>query len=413
MILAVCFLACLGSPPAIACRFNVRDVGFVDLENQRYKLLLYIDDDTKEPLVNHFWQLANSKLSQTNIDALTVNVDQNPDHPALRYLTADTKTLPALVLLSPSQRAMPIESIKENQEFKELLPKMFEEIIFSPLRKEIAEKTLDTFGIVLIVEGLNDEENQKAIRDTQAAIKTITNQMGSMPKMIAKPPVWLKIDQQQQANEKVFLWSMDIDFDTLTIPHAVVLYGRGRRMGPALGGEDLTEQMLTNLLYVVGADCECGLDRSWMQGDMLPARWDKEQLKKLAEQLGFDPEHPMIKIEMSQITRRGNQSGANPGDLSAINVFGYQEFEIELTPLESDQNGDGNIPPNNQVCNITLSGKEQAWTPDEQVKKITEPKETGKDNFELWNPLYIIGIAGTGILAVSAYFLMLASRKNK
>jgi hypothetical protein len=38
---------------------------------------------------------------------------------------------------------------------------------------------------------------------------------------------------------------------------------------------------------------------------MLPGRWDEKTQTLTAAALGFDPENPMIKLEMSQILRRG------------------------------------------------------------------------------------------------------------
>ena len=37
-------LACLLSVEALACRFNVRDVGFVDLGSEPYRLYIFVGD---------------------------------------------------------------------------------------------------------------------------------------------------------------------------------------------------------------------------------------------------------------------------------------------------------------------------------------------------------------------------------
>ena len=73
----------------------------------------------------------------------------------------------------------------------------------------------------------------------------------------------------------------------LVEPSIIVLYGRLRRMGPVLTGLEISTEKITNLLSVIGADCECGLDRSWLQGEMMPAKWDSGQLAVLTKQLGF------------------------------------------------------------------------------------------------------------------------------
>ena len=55
---------------------------------------------------------------------------------------------------------------------------------------------------------------------------------------------------------------------------------------------------------------------------MLPARWDEKRQAQIAENLGFDPENPMIKSEMSWIIGRGYSSYPRT-------PFGYQELVIE------------------------------------------------------------------------------------
>ena len=56
---------------------------------------------------------------------------------------------------------------------------------------------------------------------------------------------------------------------------------------------------------------------------MLPARWDQSLQQKVAASLGFDPESPMVKMEMVSIIRRGVSGLGDPGV-----PFGYQEIEV-------------------------------------------------------------------------------------
>jgi len=56
---------------------------------------------------------------------------------------------------------------------------------------------------------------------------------------------------------------------------------------------------------VVGADCECGIDKNWILGTMLPIRWNKKWQDRLVKNLGFDPENPLIKMEINRIMRTG------------------------------------------------------------------------------------------------------------
>jgi hypothetical protein len=88
-------------------------------------------------------------------------------------------------------------------------------------------------------------------------------------------------------------------------------------------GETLTSDNLTQLLSVVGADCECSLDHRWLQGTMLPARWDEALQQKVVQSIGFDPENPMTKMEMVSIVRRGTGGSDSPSV-----PFDYREIQV-------------------------------------------------------------------------------------
>jgi hypothetical protein len=73
---------------------------------------------------------------------------------------------------------------------------------------------------------------------------------------------------------------------------------------------------------------------------MLPARWTDEMQAQVAENLGFDPENPMIKMEMSMIVRRGSYSYPS----IPAGAFGYQEFAIEPNDtMEERQNSPNEV----------------------------------------------------------------------
>jgi len=402
MALILWFLSCLSSTAVFACRFNVRDVGFVDLENQPYGFFCFVSNSTEKQIADDFMEIAIAQLSQTNIKAITVNVDQVSDHPAMKYLSPDAKNFPVFILLSPSEQVTPIDSVEKGDGFKDSLRDTLEKIVSSPIRKEIIEKTIDAFGVVLIIEGPGAEENKKAVLDGQAAIKEITAQMSYLLKHIAKPPVLIQLKRQKQAQEEILLWSMGIDVDNITQPYAIIFYGRGRRMGSVLSGKLLTEEMLLKFLYVIGADCECDLDRSWMQGNMMPAKWDSDRLKMLSEQLGFDTEHPMVKLEMSQIIRKGAQSGNKATDLDAIGGFGYQEIEIKFDDTAPAQEANGDMESNDPVVDVPLD-----------TETSPQPPEASEDEFKLRSPLYMIGIAGIFVLVIGSYFMILAIGKKR
>ena len=118
-------------------------------------------------------------------------------------------------------------------------------------------------------------------------------------------------------------------------PQAVVLMGRGRRVGEMLRGGLITRTALQEALAVIGQDCECGLDRVWMQGERFPLAWGQSEKKASFLELGFDPDNPKVKAEISRIIARGPNSRPSGNPQSASDNFdqlalGYSEDIIGI-----------------------------------------------------------------------------------
>jgi hypothetical protein len=204
-----------------------------------------------------------------------------------------------------------------------------ESVFDSPRRNGVVSKVYEHYGVILIVEGKNAGENNRIRKMADTVVASITSKMDKLEKEIREPPVVEVISKKQFATEKAFMWSLGIDAIAET-PQVAVLYGRGRIIGPVLRDERLDERALTAIVNTIGLNCECGLDRKWMQGTMIPQKWDEEVQKQFAQQLGFDPESPAIRLEMSQILSKGGKGqGANRqisigGTLDDL-LMGYRE----------------------------------------------------------------------------------------
>ncbi len=134
------------------------------------------------------------------------------------------------------------------------------------------------------------------------------------------------------------LWSLGWQASDKSEPAVAVIYGRGRRMGPLLKGDQITEEIVQNMLRFVGADCECGLDRTWMLGTMTPLRWGSKRQKEIIHQYGFDADNPMVVSEMSQIlsvsparVKKSTGSGA---------LYGYSEGVLKLSDSAANRKDD-------------------------------------------------------------------------
>lgn len=100
-------------------------------------------------------------------------------------------------------------------------------------------------------------------------------------------------------------------------------------MGPLLKGEQITENVVENMMRFVGADCECGLDRTWMLGTMVPLRWGSQRQREIVHQYGFDADNPMVVSEMSQILSV-SPARVNKSQDSG-NLYGYSEGVLKLS----------------------------------------------------------------------------------
>ena len=326
------------SVPVCGCAYNVRDVGYVDLGIQPYIFYGFVSDKTPEATISTFTNLSDAALLDTGVWAEVVNIDQQKDHPALKYLAPDLTpekrtSLPAAVLVSPDGRSLFIPVTRPGRPFRQTLLDALDNIVSSPLRKQLIKQLPKSFAVVVLIEGPREQDNKTARQVATESIGVISEQMSFMPKPIFHPPAMMEVDSKSIADEKILLWSLglDINKDPNTITVAV-LYGRAKRIGPLLRGDQVNEYNLTTILSIVGADCECGLDRSWILGMPTPIKWDEQTQNIGAENLGFDPDNPMIKMEVSRIIRIGSlysRSQQAPSSLPNM-PLGYQELVVEF-----------------------------------------------------------------------------------
>ncbi|UCD49942.1 MAG: hypothetical protein JSW27_20730 [Phycisphaerales bacterium] len=390
-------------PPAWACRYNVLEVGFIDLEIEPYRLFGCVTSQMAPESVSTLRGEIETALVETNVRFELVDVDRDSDHAALAYLAQHgIEELPAAVLVSPDGQSLPIAlsdpSVSPGQ--------VISATLVSNARLEILSKVAECYGIILVIEGPDETANALARDAAQAAADQVTAQMEFMPKPIAKGPQVVTLEFESVASEKVLLWSLGAEPADINEPHAAILYGRGRWIGPLFRGEQITKENLERVLFVIGADCECGLDHRWLQGTMLPARWGAERQATVAKTLGFDPESPMVKMEMLSIVRRGMGGAAVPGI-----PFGYREIEVSDQPADATE--------------IIGEAPEAAEaTPHEAVPKIPEsavPVRQSEmpsvpiDVVEPSSPLPVVawalGLVSVGVVAAGIIVVLAAKRR--
>jgi hypothetical protein len=320
-----------------ACKYTVRDIGFSDLGLAGYRLYFYIDDDTPAKIITGFENIAYAAFLDANIKTQIIHIKKQAGLPEMSYLKShQLPTMPALILVSPDERTLLLPLVNTQLNVNQAVWRLCENVASSPLREKIIPLLTDSYGVVLMIEGKNKEKNHLAEDQISQAVKNIEQVLSLMPKPIDKPPQVISVPEQTFYEEKVLFWSMGIISGRAEETQVIVLYGRGRWIGPVLRGVEINSRNIFNILTIIGADCECGLDRSLLLGKPIPLRWNKKVQEDLRARLGFDVENPLIKSEIHQIlsaSRVLNDNNALPDPLT---VYGEGVIDFEhVTPVPS------------------------------------------------------------------------------
>ena len=159
--------------------------------------------------------------------------------------------------------------------------------------------------------------------------------MGGLPHPVHTPPHVITIKSNETEKESVLLWSLGWEKKDAEHPAIAMMYGRARRMGPILTGNMIKQDVIENMMRFIGEDCECGLDRSWMLGTMLPLRWDSKLKAAVFKEHGFDADNPLIISEMSQILSIAPERVNNSIDTDIL--YGYSESVLIITESAKEE----------------------------------------------------------------------------
>lgn len=291
-----------------ACRFNVRDVGFVDLEAEAYRLFLF-SPAGGAGVGGGLHRDAEALLRDSPVILEFVPANASETHsaqdlrnkagggPETRALLGDVENLRTpLSLAGRGEGERPEDPLAWCRAALE-----------SPVRREILDGVRRAFGVILLMEGANEAANGKAREVIGESVTAIRAQIPSLPKKIAEPPVVVTVRAQDRERERVLLWALRQETAVPGEPRLAIVYGRGRWIGPVMVGEEIRTRNITGIFALIGADCECGLDLGWTQGTRLPLAWDERGRSELSRALGFDPDNPEIRSEISWIvSRRGS-----------------------------------------------------------------------------------------------------------
>ena len=332
LVLLFCLSIWYQIQPVSACRYNIRETGFVDIGSDPYHFYCFVNHNTPEETTSAFRLILHTAFIDCNIIAEVIDVDSEEGHEAMKYLSLmQIQSFPACILVSPDGRSLAMQIKKDNEPFELSLKSVINSIIFSPVREGIINEVIKTYGVVLLIEGKNQQVNDEYRKAVLSALATIKHQMKMMVKNIKYPPVLITLKPESFPDEKVLLWSLGLG-ESVEEPHAAVFYGKARWIGPLIKSEEISETNLVKILSIIGLDCECGLDVSWVQGTVLPLRWDQKRQAQVAGSLEFDPENPLVKLEVTRILKTA--SASFPGVPVMFN---------DSATVRTDQDSDGYI----------------------------------------------------------------------
>lgn len=346
------WIACLwvaSATVAVACRYSVRDTGFVDLGNSPLRLEFSPDASFLEPQRQALAQAAAAVLLDSNIAFSTVAEPRAGEPASLRLVDAAGRSL--LVASGSEIPRTSSEAIR-----------VMESLATSPMRDRLQQEALRAYAVVLLVEGTDEAANARVREAAGAAIASVSRLIPGMPKPVDVGPQLLTLSRSAQGAERILLWGLGFDPASASDPRLAIVYGRGRRLGTPLEGPLITQTVLRERLVLIGQDCECDLDRGWLRGPLLPGRWDRGRQELAAKSLGFDPENPVVRAEVSRIVERGPQPGQRRKTAGTAQALGYSEDSVDSIPSPVDLQ-DGDEPASTQAKPPAAPGSISRTTP--------------------------------------------------
>ncbi|MFC2128651.1 hypothetical protein ACFLRR_02125 [Bacteroidota bacterium] len=284
------------------CRYTVREIGFSNIDAQAYQLMVLINNTVSQDVISNFQRIPYALFLESNIEVNIVDINENNDSLiSYAYNKLHDKSLPAVFLTGIDKSIVNIPFNKTKEEIKEEIWALSEQIADSEIRNILLNKITNSFAVIMFFESEDEPKNKVLANEIQIAQNEFREISGLLAKPMKEAPVIIKVPFENRNSEKILMWSMGIENLEKNESAVTILYGRGRIIGPVLTKKMINHKSIFNLLSVIGADCECGLDQSWILGKMLPLVWSTESRDAATKLLGFDVDNPMIMSEMSQI----------------------------------------------------------------------------------------------------------------
>ena len=309
MAVAIAFSAIfLSANAALGCRYNIRDIGFVDL-GQRNLVI----------------EVESPSLQQANEAAERIRTRLRTEHLQLPVRNVVSKDSSHRCTLRSEDRSL---TLFADTDASFLVDRSVEAILPPTNQEQWQQSLIDHSCLVLLLLTGDRTRDEKARTIVSHGIKLSIDEADLWEKPMTGHPQLLEITPEEKAEVKTVLWSLGFPDDS-GLPMAAVLYGRLRRIGPLLFEDELSAARVSSIISLLGRDCECELPREIFFGPSPPQRWSVKIAEQARRALDFDPEHPMVEMEVRQIVSRDHPSVMQQSLDDSEMFLGYEEIELD------------------------------------------------------------------------------------
>ncbi|HOX37564.1 MAG TPA: hypothetical protein PL033_06210 [Candidatus Brocadiia bacterium] len=333
---------------ADACPFSFREAGFIAPSRAPYIIFFFHDNETpgRECLVK-LDEIAAGALYDSNVRAKAVNLSDDENAGAAEWLKkAGADALPSAVLAAPNGEAIPIE-IPGGKMSAESVKGCLESAVASPMRAEVRDNLIKPWCVCVLRQCGDKALDDAAADAVKEAVKGIVGAMSEMGKVIEKGPHMI-IVPPDGGKENLFLRAIGLGDGKPAAPALAVLFGRGKRFGPALKGDDITRQNVEGFFQMLGRNCACTTNPIWFAGPTAPLRWGEALEGEVRKELGYDPASPLVQMELSGVASielaREAEGRVEDLGLDDFPLLGYREVPVDFNP-DGQEGQDGEAKP--------------------------------------------------------------------
>lgn len=318
-------IAILPAAVAFACRYTVRDIGFVDLRGPEFSLsVVGVDSIPAEAMKRIEQGLRNSNV---RLNVVKRRADDGDGDEAGGELGegaggAAERSGIEITLIDRGGRRLRLDThaesgVDEAAMVSDCLPRLFTET-----RDTLARQSIGSFAQIVVIDGSDQRQNDRAWGVAGEAAEAIRRIEPMLPRPIAFPVRTVRLSLGQRVADPVLLWSLGLhvvspdDLSAASEAVVAVIYGRGRLAGPVMTGAAIEVRETLAQLALVGESCECETDRKWLDERVVPYRWAANDRELAAQRLGFDPESPLVRAEMIRIVSQGVGAGRSKKPLN-------------------------------------------------------------------------------------------------